>query len=56
MGQGPIVLALGAGRGCLDIFLSSVVSLFSPSLWKTARHRLKILFHRAVKSKTTNQP
>ena len=36
VGQGPIVLAVGAGGGCLDIFLSSVFSR-SPSLWETAR-------------------
>ena len=29
VGQGPTVLALGAGGGCLDIFLSSIISLFS---------------------------
>ena len=29
--QGPIVLAVGAGGGCLDIFLSSI-TLFSFSL------------------------
>ena len=28
VGQGPIVLAVGAGAGCLDIFLSSITSLF----------------------------
>ena len=28
VGQGPIVLAVGAGGGCLDIFLSSIFSLF----------------------------
>ena len=27
--------------GCLDIFLSSITSLLSPSLWETARYRLK---------------
>ena len=33
VGQGPIALAGGAGGGCLDIFLSSVISLsFSLSL------------------------
>ena len=31
-GQGPIVLAVGATGGCLDIFLTSVCSLFCPSL------------------------
>ena len=28
VGQGSIVLAVGAGRGYLDIFLSSITSLF----------------------------
>ena len=28
VGQGPTALAVGAGRGCLDIFLSSIISLF----------------------------
>ena len=33
VGQGPSVLAVGAGGGCLDIFLSSIISLsFSLSL------------------------
>ena len=27
VGQGPVALAVGAGGGCLDIFLSSVLSL-----------------------------
>ena len=26
--QGPTALAVGAGGGCLDIFLSSVISIF----------------------------
>ena len=26
VGQGPIALAVGAVRGCLDIFLSSILS------------------------------
>ena len=29
VGQGPIALVVGAGGGCLDIFLSSIISLFS---------------------------
>ena len=42
VGQGPIVLAVGAGRGCLDIFsLIYHFSFLSPSLWETARYRLK---------------
>ena len=42
VGQGPTVLAVGAGRGCLDIFtLLYPFSPLSPSLWETARYRLK---------------
>ena len=42
VGQGPIALAVGAGGGCLDILLSSILSLFFlPSLWETTRCRLK---------------
>ena len=42
VGQGPIVLAVGAGGGCLDIFtLVYPFSSLSPSLWETARYRLK---------------
>ena len=38
VGQGPSVLAVGAGGGCLGIFFSSIISFFlSPSLWETAR-------------------
>ena len=42
VGQGPIVLAVGAGGGCLDIFaLLYPFSSLSPSLWETVRYRLK---------------
>ena len=42
VGQGPVALAVGAGRGCLDIFsLICPFSPLSPSLWETARYRLK---------------
>ena len=42
VGQGPIALAVGAGGGCLDIFtLFYLFSSVSPSLWETARYRLK---------------
>ena len=42
IGQGPIALAVGAGGGCLDIFtLIYHFSFLSPSLWETARYRLK---------------
>ena len=42
VGQGPTALAVGAGGGCLDIFtLIYPVFFLSPSLWETARYRLK---------------
>ena len=42
VGQGPIALAVGAGGGGLDIFtLIYPFSPLSPSLWETARYRLK---------------
>ena len=42
VGQGPTALAVGAGGGCLDIFtLDYPFSSLSPSLWETARYRLK---------------
>ena len=42
VGQGPTALAVGEGGGCLDIFtLIYPFSTLSPSLWKTARYRLK---------------
>ena len=41
-GQGPIALAVGAGGSCLDIFtLVYHFSSLTPSLWETARYRLK---------------
>ena len=33
VGQGPIVLAVGVGGGCLDIFFSHLSLLFSFSLY-----------------------
>ena len=42
VGQGPTALAVGAGGGGLDIFtLIYPFSPLSPSLWETARYRLK---------------
>ena len=42
VGQGPIALAAGVGGGCMDIFsLIYPISILSPSLWETARYRLK---------------
>ena len=42
VGQEAIAVAVGAGGGCLDIStLLYPFSLLSPSLWETARYRLK---------------
>ena len=42
VGQELTVLAVSAGGGCLDIFsLLCLFSFLSPSLWETARKRLK---------------
>ena len=39
VGQGPTALSVGAGGGCLDIFiLIYLLSPLSPSLWDTARY------------------
>ena len=42
VGQGPTALAVGAGGGYLNILtLINPFSPLSPSLWETARYRLK---------------
>ena len=42
IGQGPIALAVGAGKGYVDIFsLVYYFSQLSPSLWESIRYRLK---------------
>ena len=57
VGQGPVALAVGAGGGCLDIFsLISPFSPLSPSLWETARYRLKYCLKGPLNPKPTNQP
>ena len=58
VGQGPIALAVGAGGGCLDIFtLVYPFSSLSPSLWETARYRLKYCLKGPLHPKQpTNQP
>ena len=53
--QGSIVLSVGAGGGCMDIFSSSVFSLFFLPLWESPI-KTEILSQRAVKPNTTNQP
>ena len=58
VGQGPFALAVGAGGGCLDIFtLLFPFSPLSPSLWETARYRLKYCLKGPLSPKQpTNQP
>ena len=58
VGQGPTALAVGAGGGCLDIFtLIYPFSPLSPSLWETARYRLKYCLKEPFNPKQpTNQP
>ena len=51
VGQGPIALAVGAGGGGFDILLPSILSPLSPSLWKTARYRLKYCLKRPFNPK-----
>ena len=55
-GQWPTALAVGAGGGCLDIFLSSIISLFFLPFSGRRPEKTEILSQRAVKPKTTNQP
>ena len=56
VGQGPAALAVGAGGGCLDIF-TLICPFFplSPSLWETARYRLKYCLKGPLSPKPTNQ-
>ena len=56
VGQRPIALAVDAGGGCLDIFLSSIFSLSFLPLWKMARFRLKYCIKGPLSpQKLTNQ-
>ena len=58
VGQGPTAFAVGAGGGCLDIFtLIYPFSPLSPTLWETARYRLKYCLKGPLNPKQpTNQP
>ena len=58
VGEWPIALAVGAGGGCLDIFtLLYPFSPLLPSLWETARYRLKYCLKGPLNPKQpTNQP
>ena len=55
VGQGPTALAVGAGGGCLDIF-TLIYPFFplSPSLWETARYRLKYCLKGPLSPNPTN--
>ena len=59
VGQGSVALAVGDGRDCLDIF-TLLFSFLSPSLWDTARYRLKYCLkgplNKNEKKQPTNQP
>ena len=55
--QGLTALAVGAGGGCLDIFtLIHPFFPLSPSLWETARYRLKNCLKGSLNPNPTNQP
>ena len=57
VGQGLTVLAVGAGGGCLDIFtLNYPFSPLSPSLWETARYRLKYCLKGPLNPKQPTNP
>ena len=57
VGQGPIALAVGAGAGCLDSFtLLYSFSPLSPSLWETARYRLKYYLKGSLNPKQPTKP
>ena len=58
VGQGPAALKVGAGGRCFDIFnLVYHFSFLSPSLWETARYRLKYCLKGPLSPKQpTNQP
>ena len=60
VGQGPTALAVEAGGGCLVIFTLMIIYPFfplSPSLWETARYRLKYCLKGPLNPKpTNNQP
>ena len=57
VGKGPTALAIGAGGGCSVIFsLVYHFSFLSPSLWETARYKLKYCLKGPLspKQQTTN--
>ena len=51
VGQEPIALAVAAGGVVWTFLLSSILSPLSPSLWETARYRLKYCLKGPLNSK-----
>ena len=60
VGQGPTALTVGAGGVVWTFLLSSIPAFFplSPSLWETARYRLKYCLKGPLNpnNQPTNQP
>ena len=56
VGREPTALAAGAGGSCLDIFLSSIISLFFLPLRETARYRLKYCLKGPLNPKQPTNP
>ena len=57
IGQGATVLTVSVGWGCLDIFLSSLNSLFlSPALWVMTWYRLKYCLKEPLNPKLPTNP
>ena len=56
VGQGPTALAVGADGGCLDLF-TLIYPFFplSPSLWETARYKMKYCLKGPLNPKPTNR-
>ena len=55
VGQEPIALAVGVGGGGLDIYtLLCLFTTLSPSLWETARYRLKYCLKGPLNPKQSN--
>ena len=57
VGQGPIALAIGAVGGLFGHFFSHLsFSFLSPSLWETARYRLKYCLKGPLNPKQPTKP
>ena len=56
VGQGPIALAVGAGGVVWTFLLLSDLSPLSPSLWETARYRLKYCLKGPLNPKQPTKP